>query len=70
LATEVADQSANYRIGKGSEHRRGGICLALVRAGEGHLRQQGAHRITALVGHEDEIASAFWESAGYPRDAR
>jgi len=33
-----------------------------------HLRRQGAHRITALVANEDEIASAFWESAGYPQD--
>jgi hypothetical protein len=32
------------------------------------LSRQGAHRITALVSYEDEIASAFWESAGYPRD--
>jgi hypothetical protein len=29
---------------------------------------QGANRITALVAHEDEAASAFWNSAGYPRD--
>ena len=41
---------------------------ALVRAGEEHLRRQGAYRITALVAHEDEVASAFWKSAGYPRD--
>jgi hypothetical protein len=30
--------------------------------------RQGAHRITALVGYEDEVAAAFWESVGYPRD--
>jgi hypothetical protein len=41
------------------------VGLALVRAGEEHLRKQ---RITALVGYEDEVVSAFWEFAGYPRD--
>ena len=57
-----------YRLAVPREHRRCGIGLALVRAGEEHLRRQGALRITALVGYEDEIASAFWESAGYPQD--
>lgn len=57
-----------YRLAVHFEHRRRGIALALVRAGEEHLRQQGARRITALVAYEDEVASAFWESAGYPRD--
>jgi len=57
-----------YRLAVHSEHRRRGIGLALVRAGEEHLRQRGAHRITALVAYEDEVASTFWESAGYPRD--
>jgi ribosomal protein S18 acetylase RimI-like enzyme len=57
-----------YRLAVRPEHRRRGIGLALVRAGEEHLRRQGARRITALVGYEDELAAAFWESAGYPRD--
>lgn len=57
-----------YRLAVLREHRRRGVGLALVRAGEEHLRRQGAHRITALVGYEDEIASAFWESVGYSRD--
>jgi ribosomal protein S18 acetylase RimI-like enzyme len=57
-----------YRLAVRSEHRRRGIGLALVRAGEEHLRRQGARRITALVGYEDEVASAFWEAAGYPQD--
>jgi len=57
-----------YRLAVRSDHRRRGIGLALVRAGEEHLRQQGAARITALVAFEDEAAAAFWENAGYPRD--
>lgn len=57
-----------YRLAVRFEHRRRGIGLALVRAGEEHLRRQGARRITALVGYEDEVASAFWGSAGYPQD--
>jgi ribosomal protein S18 acetylase RimI-like enzyme len=57
-----------YRLVVLWEHRRRGVGLALVRAGEEHLRRQGAYRITALVAHEDEVASAFWQSTGYPRD--
>lgn len=57
-----------YRLVVLGEHRRCGVGLALVRAGEEQLRRQGACRITALVAHEDEVASAFWESAGYPQD--
>jgi ribosomal protein S18 acetylase RimI-like enzyme len=57
-----------YRLAVRFEHRRRGVGLALVRAGEEHLRRQGARRITALVAYEDEVASAFWESAGYPQD--
>jgi ribosomal protein S18 acetylase RimI-like enzyme len=57
-----------YRLAVRFEHRRRGIGLALVRGGEERLRRQGARRITALVAYEDEVASAFWESAGYPRD--
>jgi ribosomal protein S18 acetylase RimI-like enzyme len=57
-----------YRLAVLRKHRRRRIGLALVRAGEEHLRRQGARRITALVGYEDETASAFWENAGYPQD--
>jgi ribosomal protein S18 acetylase RimI-like enzyme len=57
-----------YRLAVRFEHRRRGIGLALVRAGEEHLRNQGAGRVTALVAYEDDLASAFWESAGYPQD--
>jgi len=57
-----------YRLAVRGGHRRRGIALALVRAGEEHLCGQGASRITALVAFEDEAAAAFWESAGYPQD--
>ena len=58
-----------YRLAVANEHRRLGTGLALVRAGEEQLRDLGARRITALVAHDDEVAAAFWERAGYPRDA-
>lgn len=57
-----------YRLAVREGHRREGIGIALTRAGEEYLRECGARRITALVAFEDEVAGAFWESAGYPRD--
>jgi ribosomal protein S18 acetylase RimI-like enzyme len=57
-----------YRLAVHPEHRRSGIGLALVRAGEAHLRRQGATRVTALVAYADPVAAAFWDSAGYPQD--
>lgn len=57
-----------YRLAVHVEHRRTGIGLALVRAGEQHLLRQGANRVTALVANEDETAVSFWEAAGYPKD--
>jgi ribosomal protein S18 acetylase RimI-like enzyme len=57
-----------YRLAVRDGHRRQGIGLALIRAGEEYLRGCGARRITALVAFDDERAGAFWESAGYPRD--
>jgi ribosomal protein S18 acetylase RimI-like enzyme len=57
-----------YRLAVRSDRRRQGIGLKLVRAGEEHLRTNGARRITALVAYDDPIAGEFWESAGYPRD--
>jgi ribosomal protein S18 acetylase RimI-like enzyme len=57
-----------YRLAILSTHRRQGIGMALIRAGEEHLRHQGARRITALVGYDDATAAAFWGAAGYPQD--
>jgi len=57
-----------YRLAVSREHRREGIGIALTRAGEEYLLSRGVHRVTALVALEDEVAGAFWESAGYPQD--
>lgn len=57
-----------YRLAVDSAHRRKGIGIALVQSGEQHLGRQGARRITALVAFDDQVASAFWEAAGYPQD--
>lgn len=57
-----------YRLAVRDDHRRAGIGVALVRAGEEHLRSRGARRVTALVAFEDEAAGAFWDAAGYPQD--
>ena len=57
-----------YRLAVREGHRREGIGIALTRAGEEYLRGCGARRITALVAFEDEVAGAFWGSAGYPQD--
>jgi len=57
-----------YRLAVREGHRRQGIGIALTRAGEEYLHSCGVRRVTALVAFDDDIAGAFWESAGYPRD--
>jgi ribosomal protein S18 acetylase RimI-like enzyme len=57
-----------YRLAVHPAHRRRGIARQLLDAGEEHLRGLGARRITALVAYDDEVAGAFWDSAGYPVD--
>lgn len=57
-----------YRLAVRDGHRRQGIGLALMRAGEEYLRRCGARRVTALVAFEDGAAGGFWEAAGYPLD--
>jgi ribosomal protein S18 acetylase RimI-like enzyme len=57
-----------YRLAVHPKCRRGGVGLTLVRAGEDHLRRQGATRVTALVAYEDPVAAAFWNASGYPQD--
>lgn len=57
-----------YRLAVSKGHRREGIGIALTRAGEEYLLDCGVRRVTAMVAFEDEVAGAFWESAGYPQD--
>ncbi len=57
-----------YRLAVHPSHRRRGIGLGLVRAGEEFLRARGARRVTALVAYEDEVAGGLWDAAGYPVD--
>ena len=57
-----------YRLAVHEGHRRQGIGLDLIRAGESYLRECGVHRVTALVAFDDEVAGGFWEAAGYPQD--
>jgi ribosomal protein S18 acetylase RimI-like enzyme len=57
-----------YRLAVSKKHRREGLAIALTRAGEEYLLSRGVRRVTALVAFEDEVAEAFWESAGYPQD--
>ena len=58
-----------YRLAVDPAHRRTGIALALVRAGERHLATLGARRVTALVAHDEPDAVGLWAAAGYARDA-
>jgi ribosomal protein S18 acetylase RimI-like enzyme len=57
-----------YRLAVASDHRRKGIGLELVRAGERRLYECGARRVTALVGGEDDDAIALWRAAGFEHD--
>jgi ribosomal protein S18 acetylase RimI-like enzyme len=57
-----------YRLAVAVEHRRRGIALELVRAGERRLYGCGARRVTALVGGEDGAAQALWLTAGFEHD--
>ena len=58
-----------YRLAVDPAHRRRGIALALVRAGERRLANRGGTRATALVAHEETDAVGLWAAAGYARDA-
>lgn len=57
-----------YRLAVSPDHRRQGVALKLVAAGEEQLRGNGARRVTALVADADDVAGALWEAAGYSRD--
>jgi ribosomal protein S18 acetylase RimI-like enzyme len=57
-----------YRLAVAADERRQGIALALVRAAERRLYGCGARRVTALVGGEDDEATALWRAAGFEHD--
>ncbi|MGO9901020.1 MAG: GNAT family N-acetyltransferase [Solirubrobacteraceae bacterium] len=47
-----------YRLAVHPDHRRQGLALRLVRAGEQHLQRRGARRVTALVAYDVADAGA------------
>jgi ribosomal protein S18 acetylase RimI-like enzyme len=57
-----------YRLVVDRRHRRQGIALALVAAGERRLAERGCHRLCALVMNAHEHAVRFWTAAGYSSD--
>ena len=57
-----------YRLAVLPPYRRRGVARELVAAGHEHLRAKGARRVTALVAHDEEDATALWRSAGYRFD--
>ena len=57
-----------YRLAVLPSHRRQGIARQLVEAGHDRLREQGARRVTALVGGEEGAAHGLWRAVGYQRD--
>jgi ribosomal protein S18 acetylase RimI-like enzyme len=59
-----------YRLAVHPAYRRRGVARRLLDAGEEHLRRLGARRVTALVAHDDAVAAALWDFAGYPLDQK
>jgi ribosomal protein S18 acetylase RimI-like enzyme len=59
-----------YRLAGHPDRRRRGIATALVREGERRIRERGSRRISSMVEGDDEVATAFWRSAGYRLDPR
>ena len=57
-----------YRLAVLPAYRGRGIGRRLVEAGHERLRAKGARRVTALVAHEEEEATALWRAAGYRFD--
>jgi ribosomal protein S18 acetylase RimI-like enzyme len=57
-----------YRLAVRPDRRREGIAARLVQHGEARLKQQGAPKVTALVGRGDQEAEGLWRAAGYRDD--
>ena len=58
-------RGAFYRLAVDPSHRRRGLALELVGAGEARLRAFGARRLAAIVESHEPGAMAFWAAAGY-----
>jgi ribosomal protein S18 acetylase RimI-like enzyme len=56
-----------YRLVVHPDSRRRGLGTALARAGERHLRDRRAARLSAIVDDHDRQATQFWIAAGYRR---
>ena len=56
-----------HRLAVSPDHRRAGLALLLVAAGEDRLRHVGAGRAVAVVVEGEDAAEGFWEAAGYER---
>ena len=57
-----------YRLAVSPGHRRRGIGLALIAAGEERLRALGARRFEAMVLDDNADGRAAWHAAGYRAD--
>jgi len=57
-----------YRLAVAREGRRKGTASALVAEGERRLAKMGCRRVSVLVVESEDVAQAFWTSAGYDRD--
>jgi len=54
-----------YRLAVLPAQRRRGVATRLTTAGEERLRGRGARRLHMIVGRDQPVAAAFWESVGY-----
>ena len=63
-------RGAMYRLAVLPAHRRRGLALRLVEAGEHRLAALGARRITLVALRDHEDAVGFWAAAGYKPDGR
>ncbi len=68
VATSDGWRGNMYRLAVHPDHRRNGIALGLVQAGEQRVRAAGIVRITALVAHDDPDACGLWAAADYEAD--
>lgn len=68
IATFDGYRGHMHRLAVVEHHRGAGVGRSLVEAGLAHLRARGARRVDAIVGTEEDAASALWSAAGYQTD--